>query len=57
MTGKKKVLKTNIENPKEKSLLDMAKGKKPMTKFEKELAKEIREIEEKGGMVEIPFDI
>jgi hypothetical protein len=41
----------------ERDALDLAFGrKKPKTKYEKKLLREINEIKKKGGQVEIPHD-
>lgn len=51
-------MKTEIENEDEKALVDLVnKKKKPETDFEKELARDIRIIKDKGGVVDIPTDI
>ena len=52
-----KKLESTITNKTEKTLLELTQGiRKPETEFEKQVAKEIKDIEEKGGTVEIPFD-
>jgi hypothetical protein len=50
--------KTYVDNVKEKTLVDLTLNtKKPKTKFEKDLARDIKEIEKKGGIVYIPSDL
>lgn len=41
---------------KERRLMDLMNGAKPMNEKEEEMAREIKEIEARGGSVEIPFD-
>ncbi|HEV8079561.1 MAG TPA: hypothetical protein VGP43_02530 [Chitinophagaceae bacterium] len=45
-----------ILNKSEKQLLDLSLGKKPETEKEKKLAKQMKEIRDKGGIVEVPHD-
>jgi len=50
--------KTNIEDPKERSLVELILEKKePKTEFEKKLQKQIEEIKKSGGIVDIPQDV
>ena len=41
---------------KERRLLDLTLGAKPMNEEEERMAREIRSIRDSGGIVEIPFD-
>ena len=46
-----------ITSPLERTLLELTQGRKPETTEEEQVAKEIQEIRDRGGIVEIPFDI
>lgn len=46
-----------ISSPLERTLLELMQGRKPVTPEEIQIAKEIQEIRDRGGIVEIPFDI
>lgn len=50
---------TTVEpvDPKEKNLMDLVAGKTPVTEYEKELAKEIRELIARGIEVYIPSSL
>lgn len=41
---------------KERRLLDLALGAKPVNEGEEKMAQEIKSIKESGGIVDIPFD-
>ena len=42
--------------PKERRLMDLINGAEPKDESEKQMVKEIKEIESKGGVVWIPSD-
>ena len=41
---------------KERRVMDLINGAKPMNEEEEKIARQIKDIEARGGIVEIPFD-
>jgi hypothetical protein len=41
---------------KERRLMDLINGAKPMDEEEEEMAQQIKNIQDKGGIVKMPFD-
>lgn len=50
--------KTYIDDPKEKHYVDLVNRKiDPTTQEDKELMKQVEQVEKEGGVVEIPSDV